>query len=117
MKANFLFLFCSVFIFHQILAFNHYWDIRSNDQIKFMDDVRARLRELSIGELQNLIQHVEAFELEKKLEEQRQNRLQEEERMKKKREYEMRQTEIKSFIESHFGTFGSFFKNFFANRI
>jgi hypothetical protein len=115
MKANFIFLFCSLFMLHKILAFNHYWDIRLNDQIKFMDDVRARLRELSIGELQNMIQHVEAFELEKKLEKERENRLQEEERMKKKREEEMRQTKIKSFIERHFGTFGSFFKDFFAN--
>ena len=37
-------------------------------------------------------------------------------RMKEKREEEMRQTKIKSFVESRFGT-SSFFKDFFANRI
>ena len=48
---------------------------------------------------------------------QRRNRLREEERMKKKREEEMRQTKIKSFFEKRFGTFGSFFKDFYTNRI
>jgi hypothetical protein len=113
MKANVLFLFYALFTLHETLALNHDWNSRLNDHIMFVDDVRARLRELSIDELQKMIERVKAFELEKKLEEQRQNLLREEERMKKQLEEARRQIQMKSFIERRFGTFGSFLKDFF----
>ncbi len=113
MKANFLLLIFVLFTLHDTLALNHDWDSRLNDQIVFMDDIRARLRELSIDELQKMIERVKALELEKKLEEQRHSRLREEEKMKKQLEEARRQVQMKSFIERRFGTFGGFLKEFF----
>jgi len=80
----------------------------------FKDDLKAILRALSIDELVNMIERVRALELEKKLEEEKQKRLREEERMKKEQEAKRRQTKIKSFVESRFGTF-SFLKDFNTN--
>jgi superoxide dismutase len=116
MNTNFLFLIFSLFMLHEILALNHDWDRHLNDQIMFINDIKARLRELSIPELHNMIKRVEAFELVKNLLEKRQNLLREEEKMKKKEEEEMRQTKYKAFIESHFGS-SSYLHDFFANRI
>jgi hypothetical protein len=101
---------------HEILALNYHWERRLNDQSVFINDIKARLRELNIHELQNMIERVKGFELEKKLDERRQNLEREEEKMKKKEEEEMRQTKYKAFIESRFGS-SSFLKDFFANRI
>ncbi len=112
MRANFLFLILSLFTLQKILALNNFWMRRLSDQINFKDDFTARLREMSIPELKDLIERVKALELEKEM----QSREREEERTKKEREEEMRQTKIKSVIESRFGP-SSFFKDFFANRI
>jgi DNA repair exonuclease SbcCD nuclease subunit len=100
-------------MFQKILALNNFWMRRLSDQINFKDDLMtARLREMSIPELKDLIERVKALELEKEM----QSREREEERTKKEREEEMRQTKIKLVIESRFGP-SSFFKDFFANRM
>ncbi len=115
MKANFLFIFFSLFMLQNVLAINtNYWTQRFNDQNRFRDDLKTILRALSIDELVNMIDRVRALELEKKLEEEKQKRLREEERMKKEQEEKRRQTKIKSFIESRFGSY-SFLKDFATN--
>ncbi len=113
MRANFLFLILSLFTLQKILAMNNYWMRRLNDQINFKDDLMtARLREMSIPELKDMIERVKALDLEKEI----QIREREEERIKKEQEAKMRQTKIKTFVESRFGP-SSFFKDFFANRM
>jgi hypothetical protein len=116
MKANFPFIFFSLFMLQNVLAMNtdNYWTQRFNGKSMFKDDLKMILRAFSIDELVNMIQRVRALELEKKLEEEKQKRVREEERMKKEQEAKMRQTKIKSFIESHFGS-SSFLKDFNTN--
>jgi uncharacterized membrane protein len=70
MKTNFLFLLFSLFMLQQIaLAMSRHWDRRFSAQARsFKDDLKVRLRAMSIDELEKMIERVKAFELEKKLE-------------------------------------------------
>ncbi len=70
MRAYLLYLFFSLFILKNISAINNFMKT-NNDQIILKNGLKARLRELSIHELQNLIERVSAFELKKKLEKER----------------------------------------------
>ena len=116
MKANFLFIFFSLFMLQKVLAMNtnNYWTQRFNGKSMFKEDLKVILRAFSIDELVNMIDRVRALELEKKLEEEKQKRLREEERTRKEQEEKRRQTKIKSFIESHFSS-SSFLKDFTTN--
>jgi hypothetical protein len=114
MKANFLFLIFSIFMLQNIFALDNYWTQRFNDQSLFKYDIKARLRKLSIHELRNMIERVNAFELRRKLEKERQNRAREEKRIKQEREGMERLTKIKPIIDSHFGS-SKFLIDFFKN--
>jgi hypothetical protein len=119
MRAYLLNLFLPLFMLKKTLAMNYfmdtnYWMRRFHDHIILKNGLKARLRELSILELQNLIERVSAFELKKKLEKERETRLREEERISKERDEEMIVAKIKLFIESRFGT-SSFLKDFTTN--
>ena len=84
MKASFLFLVFPLFMLQNVLAVNtKYWTQRYNGQSMFKYDLKAILRALSIDELVDMIERVRVLELGTKLEEEKQKRLRDEERMKK----------------------------------
>ncbi len=97
-------------------AIDHDWERRFQNNIKFKENIKARLELLSTAKLGFIVERVKAFELKKRQVKERLTRIIEEERKRLELEEIKRQRKIQAYMKMRFGG-TSVLSDFFPNRI
>ena len=84
--------------------------------LQYLQDLQKNLKAMSIGELKEMIDMVNAFELQKQQEKERLEQELEKQRLKKKEEEMKRQKIFQEYLLARVGK-TSFFHDFFTQRL